>query len=298
MIRKKKNIHFLLIAFAISWSSIIAINLFDDFVITVILIALWYMQGPLMATLILEKFDKRNLKKYFCFHTIQWGKLLLIPLLTVLFLFYFYCLIIVFGNFFHLEGFGELIFQEEDIVFNINQIHGELYFSEPDIPPNLFLFIMIAFLLAAFIGAIINFPVSLGEELGWRGFLLENNKEYTFFYKSIFIGFFWGLWHLPLILKGYNFNTFNLIGCLMMIIFCVIASFVFNYITITTKSVIAPTLFHGSINATVPGSILLINKGHDLISSPLGVSGILAMLLTSLTLFVFVKIHRNKKLNV
>ena len=39
----------------------------------------------------------------------------------------------------------------------------------------------------------------LGEELGWRGFaLLELQKKYPPLLASIIIGFWWGLWHLPI----------------------------------------------------------------------------------------------------
>ncbi|WP_155591386.1 CPBP family intramembrane glutamic endopeptidase [Lysinibacillus cavernae] len=39
----------------------------------------------------------------------------------------------------------------------------------------------------------------LGEELGWRGFaLLELQKKYSPLLAAIIIGFWWGLWHLPI----------------------------------------------------------------------------------------------------
>lgn len=39
----------------------------------------------------------------------------------------------------------------------------------------------------------------LGEELGWRGFaLLELQKKYPPLLASIIIGFWWGVWHLPI----------------------------------------------------------------------------------------------------
>lgn len=39
----------------------------------------------------------------------------------------------------------------------------------------------------------------LGEELGWRGFaLMELQKKYSPLKASIIIGFWWGMWHLPI----------------------------------------------------------------------------------------------------
>lgn len=47
---------------------------------------------------------------------------------------------------------------------------------------------------------------SMGEELGWRGYLLkELNKRHTLFMSGIIVGIVWGFWHLPLwIISGYS----------------------------------------------------------------------------------------------
>ncbi|MDD6796131.1 MAG: type II CAAX endopeptidase family protein [Clostridiaceae bacterium] len=39
----------------------------------------------------------------------------------------------------------------------------------------------------------------LGEEIGWRGFLLENIRmRFNQFFSSIIVGFIWTFWHLPM----------------------------------------------------------------------------------------------------
>lgn len=39
----------------------------------------------------------------------------------------------------------------------------------------------------------------MGEELGWRGFALnELQKKYSLLKSALIIGFWWGLWHLPI----------------------------------------------------------------------------------------------------
>ena len=39
----------------------------------------------------------------------------------------------------------------------------------------------------------------LGEEIGWRGFaLMELQKKHSPLKASIIIGFWWGMWHLPI----------------------------------------------------------------------------------------------------
>jgi membrane protease YdiL (CAAX protease family) len=47
-------------------------------------------------------------------------------------------------------------------------------------------------------------PIVLGEELGWRGYLLPSLlKQYSFGISSIAVGIIWSLWHLPLFFSGY-----------------------------------------------------------------------------------------------
>lgn len=51
--------------------------------------------------------------------------------------------------------------------------------------------------LTMFLDSLIRGP--LGEELGWRGFLLgEFNKRHTLLRSSLLVGLIWSVWHLPL----------------------------------------------------------------------------------------------------
>lgn len=53
------------------------------------------------------------------------------------------------------------------------------------------------FLLTALLGG------PLGEEIGWRGFMLPNlQTRWSPLLSSLFIGLAWGAWHLPLHLRG------------------------------------------------------------------------------------------------
>ena len=49
-------------------------------------------------------------------------------------------------------------------------------------------------------GVFSRFPNTLGEELGWRGFLLPHlNKRYGFTAGCLLTGVIWALWHYPLL---------------------------------------------------------------------------------------------------
>lgn len=92
----------------------------------------------------------------------------------------------------------------------------------------------------AFGGMIIG---SIGEEIGWRGFLQPNlEKNYSILLSSIIIGILWGLWHM-----GHYKN--GLLFMLGFLLFTVSASIVLRWLLGgTDNNLIISILFHLSIN--------------------------------------------------
>jgi len=91
--------------------------------------------------------------------------------------------------------------------------------------------------------------IALGEEYGWRGFLLPKlMKKFNLFYSSIILGLIWGFWHFPAYLIGtgvpleMNFMVF----LLWVILGTLFISWIYYY----TKSVLTSILAHISANAT------------------------------------------------
>ena len=136
-------------------------------------------------------------------------------------------------------------------------------------------------------GVTINAVAGFGEELGWRGFLMKEFKEMNFTKASIIIGFIWGIWHAPIILMGHNYPQHPEIGVLMMIIWCILLTPLFLFITIKSKSVIAASIMHGTLNGTAGIAIMLIDGGNDLTVGMTGLAGFLSLLLFLVGLFIY-----------
>lgn len=136
-------------------------------------------------------------------------------------------------------------------------------------------------------GITINAIAGFGEELGWRGFLLKAFKEMKFFKASIIIGSIWGIWHAPVILMGHNYPQHPQIGVIMMIIWCILLTPIFIYITLKSKSVIAAAILHGTLNATSGLAILRIDGGNDLTNGVTGLAGFLALSLFIIGIFIY-----------
>lgn len=98
-------------------------------------------------------------------------------------------------------------------------------------------------LLTVFIGA------GLGEELGWRGFLLpELAKRYSPFVASLFVGIAWFAWHVPAYLIDSERAATDPILPFAVIILALCIVLTFGYYR-SKESLLLPILLHGSFDA-------------------------------------------------
>jgi len=154
-------------------------------------------------------------------------------------------------------------------------------------PPIVFLLIQIAQALIA--GYTINALFGLGEELGWRGYLLKALQDKKLLPASLIIGTVWGLWHFPLILLGHNYPQHPVAGVGMMVIFCILLTPMMIYIVIKSKSVITAAIFHGVNNAIAGIAILYLSGGNDITNGVTGIAGFITLLLVNIAFYLYDK---------
>jgi membrane protease YdiL (CAAX protease family) len=92
---------------------------------------------------------------------------------------------------------------------------------------------------------------ALGEEIGWRGFLVpELLRTRSFLQTSLIVGALWAVWHFPLIVAGdYGDPSTPLwfrLGCFLVSVLAI--SVVLTWLRIRSGSVWPSTLLHGSHN--------------------------------------------------
>lgn len=138
-------------------------------------------------------------------------------------------------------------------------------------------------------GITINALFAFGEEIGWRGYLLKQFAGKKFLSTAIIIGAIWGLWHAPLILMGHDFPDHRVIGVIVMILSCMCLAPIVQYIRIKSGSVIAAAIFHGSFNAFATFVAFSLNRVDDLLHNPLGLAGIVVLLITIGVLYLLDK---------
>jgi membrane protease YdiL (CAAX protease family) len=72
-----------------------------------------------------------------------------------------------------------------------------------------------------------------------------------------------------------------------MVYFTMLYAPIFSYIRLKAKSVIAPAILHGSLNATAGISIMTLKGGTDLSIGLTGLAGLLVLFLANVGLYIF-----------
>ncbi len=153
---------------------------------------------------------------------------------------------------------------------------------------------------AFFIGPLINALNCLGEEWGWRGYLLPKMKgKFKILPMLLINGAIWGVWHAPLTALGHNYGTgyagFPFTGILAMVIFCIVLGTIFSYVTIKTNSCFPAIFAHGSINSIASvGIYYSIDGGNPFVGpSPTGIIGGIGFILVAVV--ITVKLMKEEK---
>ncbi|MGI5900498.1 MAG: CPBP family intramembrane glutamic endopeptidase [Christensenellales bacterium] len=152
---------------------------------------------------------------------------------------------------------------------------------------------------------ILNLIPALGEELGWRGYLLPKlAQRYSPANAALISGAIWGFWHAPMIAMGHNYGLdyafFPWGGILAMIAFCILLSGIFSYITFRAKSAIPAALLHGSMNGFAAAPVMLLSAGISpspfVGPLPVGIIGGSAIIIAgAISFFLITKLPHHKK---
>lgn len=154
-------------------------------------------------------------------------------------------------------------------------------------PPGIVLTLFV--LLTATLGLVGKTSRALGEEIGWRGFLVpELSKVVGFTGVSVISGLMWAAYHFPVLLfADYNKGApawFSLICFTLMV---VADSFILAWLTLRSNSLWPAAIFHGSHNLfiqsiftpltrdTGPTKYVIDEFGLGLVIS-VGIAGLLA----------------------
>ena len=139
------------------------------------------------------------------------------------------------------------------------------------------------------LGGLLNLIPALGEEWGWRGYMMPKLRESLPPLPALLLGgLIWGLWHAPLIALGHNYGTgyfgYPWTGIGAMCVFCVAMGTLLTWLTERTGSCIPAAVAHGAFNAIAGLGTMVSSDGGDPFvgPAPMGILGGMPILLLGL----------------
>ena len=165
-----------------------------------------------------------------------------------------------------------------------------------------FSLLMISILQIVIIGPIVNIIPTLGEELGWRGYLLPKLRIFLSDRTALILtGVIWGVWHLPVIVMGHNYGLsymgYPWLGILAMTLFCVVLGVIEGYMSIKLNSVIPAAMIHSTVNAGAALPIFLSKDGYNPLLGPAITGFVGGLLFTVLAVIILIKAGNETFLN-
>lgn len=134
--------------------------------------------------------------------------------------------------------------------------------------PSVTIIVAVQVAFALFLAPLINVFFALGEELGWRGYLLPKLLPLGQGPALLLSGAIWGVWHAPLVVMGQNYPGHPVLGPFLMIGFCLLIGVILGWLRLASGSVWAPALAHGTLNALGGISLLVLTDMDFAIGGP------------------------------
>ena len=144
-------------------------------------------------------------------------------------------------------------------------------------------------LLAVTLAPLANMIPAVGEEAGWRGYMMPRLKERLGLLNGRLLGgIIWGVWHWPLmLLVGYEYGT-NYLGAplLGLVVWCVVCfalNTLLDWLYEKTGCIWVPAIAHGALNAVASMPVVLTDPAEAsyytvLGPMPIGLIGMLPVL--------------------
>lgn len=119
---------------------------------------------------------------------------------------------------------------------------------------------------AVILSPILNLFFCVGEEWGWRGYMMPKLRQRFRFAPACLIGgVIWGVWHAPATVLGHNYGTgyagFPITGILVMCVFCTATGILLTWLSEKTGSCLPAALAHGAINGQGSITVYLCRPG-------------------------------------
>lgn len=142
---------------------------------------------------------------------------------------------------------------------------------------------------------LVNALPALGEELGWRGYLLPRLLPLGRGRALLLSGVVWGLWHTPIVLLGYDYPRQPVLGVLLMVGSTVTFGMLFGWLRLRSRSIWPAVLAHAALNAAAGSTGLFYQQGHPPNAALVGTTGVTGWLLPWLLIAAYLLVRRMRR---
>ena len=108
-----------------------------------------------------------------------------------------------------------------------------------------------SFVFNATLGAIVSCLSALGEEIGWRGYMLTRLFVSGVPKPVLVSGLIWALWHIPLILSGRYASGVAQLSAMFFVVGTVVDAYLVAYVRLRSGSIWPAVTYHGAWNAII-----------------------------------------------
>ncbi|MFJ8218146.1 CPBP family intramembrane glutamic endopeptidase [Bacillus cereus] len=182
-----------------------------------------------------------------------------------------------------LSGIARFQHPEGGMLEPIYNILGLQYLPEP------FSFIYLVVLSGIF-GSLLNLIPVLGEEMGWRGYMLTRLVDAEFSRPILISGLIWTTWHVPIVIAGLYVEGPSLVLSVLGIYFCIVPfSYITAYLRLITGSVWPSVIIHTTWNAIIQGPFARASTGYQT-DIWIGESGLITAIIILITAIIMSRI--------
>ncbi|MEO0473469.1 MAG: CPBP family glutamic-type intramembrane protease, partial [Bacteroidota bacterium] len=246
---------------------------------------LLYSWGPALAVMLIQRFlykgslevygwTRRHLSFPWLFRAMLWPLGVTAGIIGFAF---------VLGNLFGLPGFGEVIMGDP---MGGSEAAGwfrpylEVLYTGPMMPNELWFAIAMLVVLGPILGATLNLFFNIGEEVGWRGFMLAETKKLGFMGGNFITGILWSVWALPLFfLYPPEMEGETLWYVVGLFGYNISMSFPMAYLSLKSRSVYPAAIFAGVMSNLSAIPFFFIWGEAELLGGAKGLVAMFALLL-------------------
>ncbi|MED1265937.1 CPBP family intramembrane metalloprotease [Bacillus mycoides] len=187
-----------------------------------------------------------------------------------------------------LSGIAKFQHPEGGMLEPIYNILGLQYLSAP------FSFIYLV-ILSGILGSLLNLIPVLGEEMGWRGYMLTRLVDAEFSRPILISGLIWATWHVPIVIAGLYVEGPAVFLSVLGIYFCIVPfSYITAYLRLITGSIWPSVIIHTTWNAIIQGPFARASTGYQT-EIWIGESGLITALIILITAIIVSRIIRFTK---